>query len=148
MTQTEVLRGQHDAALTMAHRLLEMVEQYQPGSSAFPILLQVNRLFGFLRAHLAQDHAILYRDLAASKDRRVAKVARSFARETGGLAVEIEDFTRHWCCTAAISRGFEEFRESVNNLIVAISVRIERENRLLYSLTDAQCEEPTERAAA
>lgn len=148
MKQTDLLREQHDAALVMANRLLEMVERYQPGSSAYPILLQVNRLFGFLRAHLAHENAVLYRDLEASKDRRVARAAKSFAKEMGGLAAEIEDFTRHWCCTAAISRGFEEFRESANNLVLAISVRIERENRLLYSLADAQGEDPAERAAA
>ena len=148
MKQTDVLREQHDAALAMARRLLELVDCYQPGSSAYPILLQVNRLFGFLRAHLAQENAGLYRDMAASKDRRVAKAAKSFAKEMGRLAVEIEDFTRHWCCTAAISRGFEEFRESVNNLVLAISVRIERENRLLYALAELQDEEPIERSAA
>ena len=148
MKQTDVFREQHDTALAMANRLLEMVERYQPGSSAYPILLQVNRLFGFLRTHLAQENAVLYRDMAPSKDRRVAKAARSFAREMDALAVEIEDFTRHWCCTAAITRGFDEFRENVSNLVMAISVRIERENRLLYSLADAQDEGPTARAAA
>ena len=148
MKQTDVFREQHDAALVMARRLLELVDRYQPGSSAYPILLQVNRLFGFLRAHLAQENAVLYRDLATSKNQRVAKAAKNFAKEMDGLAVQIEDFTRHWCCTAAITRGFGEFREAVNNLVLVVSVRIERENRLLYSLVDGECEGSTERAAA
>ena len=147
MTETDVLRGQHDEALAMAHRLLELVDRYQRGQPAVQILMQVNRLFGLLRIHFAHEDELLYPALAASKDRRTAKIAQNFLVEMGGLAVELEDFTRHWCCSASIASGFDEFRHSVNALVLAIATRIEREDRFLLPLADMEVIEPQRDAA-
>ena len=148
MKQIDVLRGQHDTALAMAHRLLELVDNYKPGHSAYPILMQVNRLFGMLRAHFAQEDAVVYSALAASRNPRKARTAKAFAREMGGLATDLEDFTRHWCCSAAIASGFDEFRISVNALVLAIAARIERENRFLLPLAEEEEALPPQRDAA
>lgn len=137
MIKLDVLRRQHDAALAMAQRLLELIDSYQPGSSGSPILMQLNRLYGVLRVHLAHEDVVLYPALAGSADPKVARIAHSFVDEMGGLAIELECFARHWSCSASITACFDEFREAANELVLKLAVRIDRENRLLYPLADS-----------
>ena len=137
MLQIDTLRAQHDSALAMAERLLELVDNYQAGASAYPILMQFNRLFGLLRVHLAQEDVGLYAILGKSNDRHIARTAQQFAMEMGGLGASLETFARHWSCSASIAVRIDEFREEVHELVLALAVRIERENQFLYPLAEA-----------
>lgn len=136
MIKIDILRRQHDAALDMAQRLLDMVDDYRPGSPAYPILMQFNRLFGVLRVHLAQEDVELYPALAASNDPKVARTAQLYVDEMGDLAANLECFARHWSCSASITSRFDEFHEAVHELMLSLAVRIERENLYLYPLAD------------
>src|SRR5919106_5707905 len=106
MIKLDILRRQHEAALDMAQRLLELIEGYQAGSPGYPILMQLNRLYGVLRVHLAHEDVVLYPALTGSPDPKIARIARSFAAELGGLAIELECFARHWSCSASITARF------------------------------------------
>ena len=147
MVKIDILRGEHDAALNMAQRLLELIEGYQPGTPAYPLLMQLNRLYGVLRLHLAHEDVELYPALMASTDPKVARTARMFVDELGGLALEIECFARHWSCSASIAGNFQEFREAAEELVLALAARIERENRQLYPLAEAVMGKPQRDAA-
>ena len=136
MIKMDILRRQHDAALEMAQRLLEMVDDYRPGDAAYPILVQFNRLFGILRVHLVHEDVELYPALMASPDPQVARTAQAYVDEMGGLAAELECFATHWACSASIAGRFDEFRDDVNELMLALAVRIERENQYLYPLAE------------
>lgn len=138
MIKIDILRRQHGEALSMAQRLLELIENYQPGSPSFPVLLQLNRLYGVLRIHLAQEDVQLYPALMTSADRKVAYTAKLFAREMGDLATDLECFARHWSCSASITNNFDEFREAANELILALAVRLEREDQHLYPLAETE----------
>ncbi|MDP9424377.1 MAG: hemerythrin domain-containing protein [Pseudomonadota bacterium] len=131
----------------MAQRLLELIEGYQPGTSAYPLLMQLNRLNGVLRLHLAHEDVELYPALMASTDPKVARTARLFVDELGGLALEIECFASHWSCSASIASNFQEFREAAEELVLALAVRIERENRQLYPLAEAEAAAQSRKAA-
>jgi hypothetical protein len=146
MVKMEILRGQHHAALAMAERLLELVHEYRPGHSGVAILIQLNRLYGILRLHLAQEDVQLYPALMASPDPRVAHVAQRYVDEMGGLALDLECFAQHWSCSASIVNNFDEFRDATCDLISRLAVRIERENVQLYPLADAIVEPPRRRA--
>lgn len=140
MVNIEILRQQHDAALLMADRLIDMVDNYDPRTAAIPILMQLNRLLGILRVHLAHEDVELYPKLMQSGDPEVAQTAAAFVAEMGGLAIDLEWFAQHWSCSASIAGNIEEFREDAHQLVLALAVRIERENRYLYPLADSVLE--------
>ncbi|MGI8931512.1 MAG: hemerythrin domain-containing protein [Sphingomicrobium sp.] len=148
MTATDALRRQHDAALVMSGRLVDLIDAYSGDRDAYEIEMQLNKLLGLLRIHLAQEDVQLYPKLSASDDQEVARLARSYADEMGGLATELEIFVQHWSCSASIAGRFEEFREDAHTLLLALAVRIERENRYLYPLADAAAAAAAERKAA
>ena len=136
MVNTQILRQQHDAALVMADRLIDLVDNYDPRTAGIPILMQLSRLLGILRVHLAHEDVELYPRLMASPDPNIARTACAYVAEMGGLAIDLECFVRHWSCSASIAGNIEEFREGVHELILALAVRIERENRYLYPLAE------------
>ena len=136
MFKIDILLRQHDAALAMTQRLLELVDDFDPELGAYAILVQFNRLVGILRVHLVHEDVELYPRLMASDDPLVAQTAQAYVDEMGGLATDLEDFTRRWNCSASIASNFEEFRESIYDLMLALAVRIERENQYLYPLAE------------
>lgn len=148
MIRLNILREQHDEALDMAQRLLELIDGYKAGASACPILRQLNRLCGVLRVHLAHEDVQLYPALTASSDPNIARTAQHYVDEMGGLALDLEYFARQWSCSASISNDFAEFSQAANDLMLALAVRIERENRYLYPLVDSVAGATQQRDAA
>jgi len=147
MIKFENLRSQHDDALAMAERMLEMAANPDGRAVAIPLLMQLNRLLGLLRVHLACEDVELYPALTASPDPLVARTAQRFVDEMGGLAIDLECFARRWSCSVSIADGIEEFREAANKLVMDLAVRIERENRILYPLAEAESAKQTSKAA-
>jgi hypothetical protein len=147
MVNTEILRQQHDAALSMADRLIDLADNYKPATPAIPILMQLNRLLGLLRVHLAHEDVELYPRLIDSSDPNVARTAANYFAEMGGLATDLEYFSRHWSCSVSIAGNIDEFRHDLHELILALAVRIERENRYLYPLAETHPEMPHRDAA-
>ena len=147
MSLTADLRNQHSDALAMFDRLFDLMDGYDGGRDAFEISLQMGKLVGLLRIHLAQEDVQLYPRLMASPDEQVARMARSYAAEMGDLAIELEIFAAHWSCSASIVSNFEEFRDDANSLLLQLAVRIEREDRHLYPLADAAAAEQARKAA-
>ncbi len=138
MIGTEILREQHDAALAMADRLIDLVDSYEQPQPIYPIVMQLNRLLGLLRVHLAHEDVDLYPRLIASEDPDVARLAQVYVDEMGGLAANLEQFARYWSCSASIAGAFGEFREGVHEMMLVLAVRIERENLYLYPLAEAE----------
>lgn len=140
MIQIDALRQQHDAALAMAQRLLELIQGYRAGCPAHPILMQLNRLYGILRVHFAQEDVQLYPRLVVSPEPKVSRVAQQYVDEMGSLALDLECFARHWSCSASIANNFQEFREAADNLMLRLAVRIEREEKEIFPLFEASAE--------
>ena len=124
----------------MAQRLLELIDGYKVGNPAYPILMQLNRLYGVMRIHLALEDVELYPALAASSDPQIARTAQLYIDEMGSLALDLECFARHWSCSASIASNFAEFRDAAQDLMLALAVRIERESQHLYPLAEARVE--------
>ena len=147
MMKLDILRGQHDAALDMAQRLLELIDAYRPGGPGYPILMQLNRLYGVMRVHFAHEDVELYPALVGSADPKVARTAQVYVEEMGGLALNLECFARQWSCSASITNNFAEFSQAANDMMLALAVRIERENQYLYPLAEAVAAQPRRDAA-
>jgi len=148
MTATDNLRREHEAALEMSGRLFDLIKGYSGDRDAYGIEIQLSKLVGLLRIHLAHEDVQLYPELEASNDEGIARLARSYSAEMGGLATELEIFARHWSCSASIACSFEEFREEAHTLLLALAVRIEREDRYLYPLAEAATAVTRDRKAA
>ncbi len=136
MTTTKILCAQHDAAMAMAQRLLFLIDSYRDREDSYPIALQLAKLIGLLRIHLAHQDAQLYPWLATCADPAVAELARVYMKEMGSLALTIERFAVRWSSSAVIGSAFEQFRAATYDLIATIEVRIERENVYLYPMAD------------
>jgi hypothetical protein len=131
------LKNQHDAAMAMADRLIDLIDDYRHDGDALPIAIQFSKLVGLFRVHFAQEDVQLYPELVALGDRDVARLALTYAAEMGGLANELERFVRRWPSSAVIASNFAEFADAARDMVLALAVRIERENRFLYPLIEA-----------
>ena len=138
MIGTDSLRRQHDAALAMADRLIDLVDALRTAAPIHAIVMQLNRMVGLLRVHLAHEDVELYPGLIASKDPKVvAAWPGHLSMKWAGWRPNLEQFARYWSCSASIAGAFDEFREGVHELMLALAVRIERENLQLYPLAEA-----------
>jgi hypothetical protein len=93
-----------------------------------------------LRVHLAYEDVELYPSLMDSRDPGAARTAAAYFAEMGGLATDLEYFARHWSCSVSIAGNIDEFRHDLHELMLALAVRIERENRYLYPLAESHPE--------
>jgi hypothetical protein len=109
--------------------------------------MQLNRLLGLLRVHLALEDVQLYPLLMAGPDSKVARTARRHADERDRLAVDLECFARNWPCADSIAANFGKFRDAAHQLVLALAVRIELENLYLYPLADAEAQRQSPQAA-
>ena len=148
MIKIDLLRSQHDDALAMAERLLDLVDHIDRRTAAIPVLMQLNRLLGLLRVHLALEDVQLYHLLMASPDSRVARTARRHADERDRLAIDLECFARTWPCAESIAANFDEFRDAAHQLLLALAVRVERENLYIYPLAEAEAQRLAPRGLA
>ena len=147
MIRIETLLGQHDEALAMAQRLLALVDNLEASRPIGPVVLQFNHLFGLLRVHLAHENVGLYAELMASPDLQVMRTAQRHLNETADLAARLECFALQWCNAARIAGRIEEFREEMNDLMLALAVRFEQEGRCLYPLAATVAATPRRNAA-
>lgn len=131
------MRRQHAALTDMLLRLVNMVEGHRPGDEAYPISLQLARLIGLLRSHLASEDEWLYPAMIASHERRAAELAEHYRREMGGLAERVEAFERRWSSSSVVAAAFEAFRGDAKALFAAIDERIAREDSQLYPAADS-----------
>jgi hypothetical protein len=130
------LKNQHDAAMAMADRLIDLIDEYRHDGDALPIAIQFSKLVGLFRVHFAQEDVQLYPELVALGDRDVSRLALTYAAEMGGLANDLEKFVRRWPSSAVIASNFAEFADAARDMVLALAVRIERENRFLYPLIE------------
>src|SRR4030095_6659217 len=96
MFNIDLLRSQRGDLLAMADRLLPLVDHYDRRTAAIPIVMQLNRLLGLLRVHLAHEDIQLYPTLIASSDAEVVRTGQRHVDEMRGLASDFESFARRW----------------------------------------------------
>jgi hemerythrin-like domain-containing protein len=134
MPSTANLRRQHDAAMTLASQIIDLMDRCESRNDAYRISLALAKLLGLLRIHLAQEDQGLYPAMIRSGDADAAATAQAFATEMGGLAEQLERFAARWTCSAAIFAALAEFRAEAMAVFAALATRIHRENEELYPL--------------
>ncbi|MEQ7873524.1 hemerythrin domain-containing protein [Sphingomonas sp. ASV193] len=117
--------------------MVRRVEEYRSPDDAPAVALDLARLIGLVRVHLAQEDRLLYGAMIGSGSAHAAATARRFAAEMGGLAERIEAFAMRWSSSALIALDLAAFRAELDSLLAALDERIARENEQLYPLAEA-----------
>jgi hypothetical protein len=99
------------------------------------------RLSSLLVAHLKAEDWVLYPPLLESSDPDIARIARNFVDEMGGLAASYSLFMEKWDALS-IEADWTHYRKGARAILEALGNRIVRENRELLPLV-----ERTDRAA-
>jgi hypothetical protein len=99
-------------------------------------LFDVRRqLTALLIAHLKVEDWVLYPRLLASGDAQIAKTARAFNDEMGGLAAAYAGHTDKWIA-AAIDADWRGYCTETKAILDALMNRLTRENRELLPLLE------------
>jgi hypothetical protein len=94
-----------------------------------------SRLSSLLVAHLKAEDWVLYPPLLESNDPEIARVARNFVDEMGGLASAYAVFMEKWDALS-IQADWTHYQEEARNIAAALGDRIVRENRELLPLVE------------
>ena len=94
-----------------------------------------SRLSSLLVAHLKAEDWVLYPPLLESNDPEIARVARNFVEEMGGLAAAYSAFMEKWDALS-IEGGWTDYRKEARGIAEALGNRIVRENRELLPLVE------------
>ena len=129
------LRQEHAQLVGIVRRLGTFIAR--PASPAQTELFELRReLTSTLIAHLKAEDWVLYPRLLASADATVARTARAFSTEMGGLAQAYTVYAEKWGADA-IQRNWAGYCEDTRGFVEALTRRISRENRELYPLLEA-----------
>ncbi|HTG63294.1 MAG TPA: hemerythrin domain-containing protein [Sphingomicrobium sp.] len=94
-----------------------------------------SRLSSLLIAHLKSEDWVLYPPLLESKDPEIARIAREFVNEMGGLAAAYSRFMEKWDALT-IQADWSHYQEEARGIADALGERIVRENRELLPLVE------------
>lgn len=135
--KTDILRRQHVEIMRLATSIADRGKLFAGLEDAYAISLDLAKLLGQLRIHLAQEDIHLYRAMIRSGDPAAIATAQRFATEMGGLAQLFEDFATRWSSSAVIAACFADFTRESRSIFSLLETRVRRENVELYPLADA-----------
>ncbi len=135
MTDLTKLRDEHSEIVKIVGKLRYLISQPSPPPQLHLFALR-HELSATLIAHLKTEDWILYPELMASADTRVAAIAREFSEKMGGLARAYRDHCQSWSADA-IAADWAGYCSASRGLIDALNSRITRENRDLYPLLES-----------
>ena len=134
MSSLAQMRNEHAELVRIVKELQGLVDQDSPPPSIK--LFELRRwLSSLLIAHLKAEDWVLYPPLLASQDAEVARTARLFVDEMGGLAQAFTVYIERWDALS-IESDWPRYREESRGIIGALTNRIVRENQELYPLLE------------
>ena len=135
MPNVNKLCQEHVKLTVLADQLSKMIAQGAPppAQELYPIRMQ---LASELIKHLKSEDWILYPALLTSLNERVALIARAFSASMGGLASEFKTYRERWDADA-IMHNWTGYQSETFEILRALTLRINREERDLYPLLDS-----------
>lgn len=132
MPEVEKLRREHAQLVEIVGRLSAAVAEPRPRAASELFRLR-KELTSTLIAHLKAEDWLLYPRLLTSRDPRIARTARAFNEEMGGLAEAYAAYSYKWTATS-IEADWTGYCAETRGIIDALTRRIDRENNELYPL--------------
>lgn len=134
MSSLAQLRNEHAELVQIVGEWEALIDSDTPPPSVE--LFDVRRrLSGLLIAHLKAEDWVLYPPLLESDDPDIARTARRFVDEMGGLAASYSILMDRWDALS-IQADWTHYRKEARAIAQALGNRIVRENRELYPLVE------------
>lgn len=134
MSSIAQIRQDHAELVRIVREWDVLIERETP-----PALIELfdvrRRLSSLLISHLKAEDWVLYPPLLESKDPEIARVARNFVDEMGGLAAAYNIFMERWDALG-IQADWATYRKEARDVAQALGNRIARENRELLPLVE------------
>ena len=134
MSSLAQLRSEHAELVKIVREWEILIERDMPPPSVDLFGVR-SRLSSLLVAHLKAEDWVLYPPLLESSDPDVARVARNFVDEMGGLAAAYNIFMERWDALS-IQADWTHYQKEARAISQALGNRIVRENRELYPLVE------------
>jgi len=135
MPDLKRLREEHAGLAVIVGQLSKMIDQAMPPPSRELYQLRMELASGLIH-HLKSEDWILYPALLASSDQKIALTARAFSASMGGLSGEFRTYFDRWGADA-IKRNWKDYQSETFEVLRALTLRMNREERDLYPLLDA-----------
>jgi hypothetical protein len=135
MSELQRLREEHAQLIEIVNRLSKVISQTRPPSAGELFKLR-HELSSALICHLKAEDWVLYPRLLASKNPTVARKARAFSDEMGGLASAYMAYADRWPAHS-IQDDWSGYCEETRDIAEALALRIKREDGELYPLLEA-----------
>ncbi|MGI5058818.1 hemerythrin domain-containing protein [Treponema pectinovorum] len=103
---------------------------------AAEIALNINKMTGIIKMHLASEDKLLYPELLASKSENVKKITKQYMDEMGDLYKAYGNFAEEFRTPSKIEENSQKFVESFKAVEAALNTRIAREEKELYPLAE------------
>ena len=129
------LRQEHVELIAIVRKLSAIIDQPRPPAMAELFSLRHELSFTLI-THLKAEDWVLYPRLFGSSDAAVARTAREFSVEMGGLADAYVDYAEKWNAHS-IDEDWSGYCEETRAILDALTTRITRESRELYPLLEA-----------
>ena len=140
MSSLAQIRAEH-AELVKIFREWEILIDRETPPPSVDLFAVRSRLSSLLVAHLKAEDWVLHPPLLESPDPEIARIARNFVDEMGGLAASYSIFMERWDALS-IQADWTHYQKEARAIPQALGNRIARENRELLPLV-----ERTDRAA-
>lgn len=133
---TEQFKKQHVELLVMVKKIVPLLNTKDIQNKNTLIFNYLNDLLSDLMIHLILEDNILYPKMMRSSDRTVAKTAKKYQDEMGGVAQVTESYRAKWNSSDVISENPYDFIKETKALFTALQERITREDKILYPMFD------------
>jgi hypothetical protein len=105
--------------------------------NAEQIASQIVRISGVIKLHLAIEDTVLYPEVAAGADAKLARLAERYQHEMEGIAGEYFAFATRWNLAARVRADPEGFRADANRVLRVLFERMRREDTEFYPAIEA-----------
>ena len=134
MSSIAQIRTEHAELVKIVREWQSLLDRDAPPPSVELFAVR-SRLSGLLIAHLKAEDWVLYPPLLDSPDPEIARVARNFVEEMGGLSAAYSAFMEKWDALS-IQADWGSYRQEAGGVAEALGNRIVRENRELLPLVE------------
>ncbi len=134
----ETLKHQHRIVIDMTTKILNSVNKESQNIDDISISLRI--LAGKVREHVGLEDREIYPRLMISGDSVISSLAIKYKNDIGGLLPKFNFYMENWLNKTKIQNNLTDFTKDTNEILNALLLRIETEDKELYPLIDGLSE--------
>ncbi|MFY9222637.1 MAG: hemerythrin domain-containing protein [Blastocatellia bacterium] len=134
----ETLKHQHRIVIDMTTKILNSVNKESQNIDDISISLRI--LAGKVREHVGLEDREIYPRLMISGDSTISSLAIKYKNDIGGLLPKFNFYMENWLNKTKIQNNLTDFTKDTNEILNALLLRIETEDKELYPLIDGLSE--------